>query len=79
MGGIPGNFPWTCATHFFKSGPYFSLKNVIFYTCFQTQPLKSIPVFRAAIGIELRPEFKQDFLKSILNSHITLSFGFSWN
>ena len=53
MGGIPGNFQWACATHFSKSWPRFSLKNVIFHTCFQTLPLKSIPVFRSGLYAEI--------------------------
>ena len=45
-GGTPGNSWWGRASRFFKSWPYFRPKNVIFYTRFQTRPLKSIPVFR---------------------------------
>ena len=73
----------------------FQTKNVIFRTRFQTWPLKSIPVFRPGGGHKtqhkhgheteimsslLRLNVQQkDFLKSISNSHITLSFLFSWN
>ena len=33
--------------------PYFRPKNVIFHTCFQTRPLKSIPVLRAGLKAEI--------------------------
>ena len=33
--------------------PYFRPKNVIFHTCFQTRPLKSIPVFRPGPQAEI--------------------------
>ena len=33
--------------------PYFRPKNVIFHTCFQTRPLKSIPVFRPGLQAEI--------------------------
>ena len=72
----------------------FQTKNVIFRTRFQTWPLKSIPVFRPGGGHKtqhkhwheteimsslLRLNVQQkDFLKSISNSHITLSFLFIW-
>ena len=70
-------------------------KNVIFRTRFQIWPLKSIPVFRPGgdhktqhkhwheteiMSSLLRLNVQQiDFLKSISNSHITLSFLFIWN
>ena len=73
----------------------FQTKNVIFRTRFQTWPLKSIPVFRPGgdhktqhkhwheteiMSSLLRLNLQQiDFLKSISNSHITLSFLFIWN
>ena len=38
---------------FFKYWPYFGPKNVIFHTCFQTLPLKSIPVFRSGLYAEI--------------------------
>ena len=72
----------------------FQTKNVIFRTRFQTWPLKSIPVFRPGGGHKtqhkhwheteimsslLRLNVQQkDVLKSISNSHITLSFLFIW-
>ena len=49
--GTPGNSWWDCAARFSKSWPDFRPKNVIFRTCFQTWPLKFIPVFRpGALG-----------------------------
>ena len=47
--GTPGNSWWGCAARFSKSWPYSRQKNVIFYTCFQTWPVKSIPVFTPGI------------------------------
>ena len=44
------NCPWGCAARFSKSRPYFRPKDVIFHTCFQTRPLKSLPVFRPGGG-----------------------------
>ena len=41
------------ATRFFKSRPDFRPKNVIFYTLFQTRPLKSTPVFRPGLQAEI--------------------------
>ena len=41
------------------------LKNVIFHTRFQTRPLRTAS--------------EKDFLKSISNSHISLSFLLFWN
>ena len=89
-GNTPGNACWGCAARFSESWPYFRQKNVIFRTRFRIWPLKSIPVFRPADGhktqhkhwhkTELCNHLQQkDFLKSISNSHITLSFLFSWN
>ena len=62
--GIPGNSWWGRAARFSKSWLQFRPKYVIFYTRFQTRPLKSVLVFRPAIY----------FLKAILNSCI-FSFG----
>ena len=39
-----------CAARFSKSWPYFTPKDVIFHTRFQTWPLKSIPVFKPGGG-----------------------------
>ena len=41
-----------------KSWPDFRPKNVIFHTCFQTRPLKSIPVFRPATRFSKVPIIK---------------------
>ena len=41
---FPGIFGRVCAARFSNSWSYFRLKNVIFNTRFQTEPLKSIPV-----------------------------------
>ena len=48
-GGTPGNSWWGYATQLSKSWPYFRPKIVIFHTCFQTSPLKSIPIFRPGL------------------------------
>ena len=45
--GTPGNSWRGCAW------PYFRPKNDIFHTCFQTRPLKSIPVFRPDLLAEI--------------------------
>ena len=47
--GTRGNSWWECTARFSKSWPDFRPKNVIFHTCFQTRPLKSIPVFRPGL------------------------------
>ena len=47
--GTGGNSWWECTARFSKSWPDFRPKNVIFHTCFQTRPLKSIPVFRPGL------------------------------
>ena len=83
-GGTPVNSWWGCAARFYKSWPHFRPKYVIFHTRVQTGPLKSIPFFRPALWeimlSLLRLEGQQrDFLKAILNSHITLSILFIWN
>ena len=46
--GILWNSWWGC-----KSLPYFRPKIVIFYTCFQTRPLKSIPVSRPGLQAKI--------------------------
>ena len=78
-GGTPGNSWRGCAW------PYFRPKNVIFHTCFQTRPLKSIPVFRPCLWAEimsslLRLERKQKISSNAFRIHIFLfsrsySFG----
>ena len=52
-GVLLDNSWWGCAARFFKSWPDFRPKNVIFYTRFQTRPLKSIPVFRPGFRQQL--------------------------
>ena len=52
-GGTPGNSWWGCAAQFSKSWPYFRPKDVISHTCFQTRPLKSMPVFRTGLYAEI--------------------------
>ena len=52
-GVIPGNSWLRCASRFFKSRPDFRPKNIIFHTCFQTRPLKSIPIFRPGLYAEI--------------------------
>ena len=52
-GGTPRNSWWWCAARFSKSLPYFRPNNEIFYTRFQTRPLKSIPVFRPGLQAEI--------------------------
>ena len=50
-GCTPKNLGWGgCAARFSKSLPYFTPKDVIFHTRFQTWPLKSIPVFKPGGG-----------------------------
>ena len=44
-GAVPSGSP--------NPDPYFRPKNVIFHTCFQTRPLKSIPVFRPGLQAEI--------------------------
>jgi len=52
--GSPTNSSWGCAAPFFKSWPDFRPKNVIFYTRFQTGPLKSIPTKTKDVSVRLR-------------------------
>ena len=52
----------------------FHSKNVIFHTCFQTWSLKSIPVFRPGLRVQIKK-----FFKCISNLHISHSFLFIWN
>ena len=65
-GGVPlGIFGGGVPARFSKSRPDFRPKNVIFHTRFQTRPLKSIPVFRPGLQVEimlslLRLERKQN-------------------
>ena len=77
--GIPGNSWWGRAARFSKSWLHFRPKYVIFYTRFQTWPLKSILVFRPAIleimvSLLRLKDQQRYFLKAILNSCI-FSFG----
>ena len=91
-GGSPGFSWWGCTARFSKSWPYFWPKSVIFHTRFQTWPPKSIPFFRSGDGHKtlhcitclhktdnMSSLHQKDFLKSISNSHITLSFLFIWS
>ena len=64
-GGTPGNSCWWCAARFSKSWSYFRPKNVIFHTCFQTWPLKSLPVFRPGGG-DKRQQHKAEIMPSLL-------------
>ena len=73
-------------------GPISDQKKVIFHTSFQNLPLKPIPVFRhggghkrnihvyidrnCVIRLRLGRRQQEDFLKSILISHSTLSYSF---
>ena len=73
--GIPGNSWWGRAARFSKSWPHFRPKYVIFYTRFQTWPLKCILVFRPAIleimvSLLRLKDQQRYFLKAILNSCI---------
>ena len=67
-----------CAARFFKSWPYFRPK--MSFSCFQTWPLKSIPVFRPEIMSSLlRLKRKQkDFLKSIFEFALLLFLSYSF-
>ena len=56
-GGTPRNSWWVCAAQFSKSWPYFIPKTVIFYTRFQTRPLKSKPFFRPGLQTEIMSSF----------------------
>ena len=73
------------SAQFSKSRPYFRPKNFIFHTRFQTRPLKSILILRPGFYeimsslLRLKHGNKKDFLKSISNTHISLSFLLIWN
>ena len=60
-GVAPKNSWWGCAARFSKLWPYFTAKNVIFHTRFQSWPQKSKLVFRPGGG-------QKDFKK--LNIHV---------
>ena len=47
--GTLGNSWWACAARFFKSGSDIRPKILIYYTCFQTRTLKSIPVLKPSL------------------------------
>ena len=66
--------------------PISDLKVSFSHTRFQTWPLKSIPFFRSGGGLKtlhktenMSSLHQKDFLKSISNSHITLSFLIIWS
>ena len=69
-GGTPGNYWWGCADRSSKSWPYFRVKKMSFFA----------PVFRPGLLKEIMSSLlrlvqqQKDFLKSISNSHISLSF-----
>ena len=53
LGAYSLEFLVGCSARFFKPWPDFRPKNVVFHTCFQTRPLKSIPVFRPGLKGEI--------------------------
>ena len=76
-GNTPGNYWWGCAFRYSRSWPYFRPKYVIFHTRFQ--PLRNY-LFITYSDPDLESEQQQKyFLKSISNSHISLSFLLIWN
>ena len=72
-GGTPRNSRWGYAARFSKSWSSFRPKNVIFHTRFQTCLWE---IMSSLLRLNAN---KQDFLKSISNSHISLSLLFIWN
>ena len=82
-GGTPGNSWWGCAARFSKSWPYFRPKHAISHACFQTRPLKSIPVFRPGLYTEimlslLRLERKQKISSNPFQIRILLFLSYSF-
>ena len=86
-GGVPlGIFGGGVPARFSKSRPDFRPKNVIFHTRFQTRPLKSIPVFRPGLQVEimlslLRLEREQNNSSNsfLIRIFFFLSFLLIWN